>query len=447
MANIQAFRGLRYDLSKVGALSDVIAPPYDVIKSGLQDELYERHPNNVVRLILNRGDDLTNGETIYERAAAHLKDWCRDGILKPETHPAVYVYHQTFEHDGQTVTRRGFMSRVRIEPFGQGKIYPHEQTHSKVKEDRFKLMHACKCNLSQIFSIYPDENNEAQGILESAIEDQTPITATDDHGVKHEMWLVEDVDAISRAAAVLGPKPLYIADGHHRYETACNIQKAIREQEDLAGDHPVDYVLMMNVSMHDEGMIVLPTHRLFRGIKPLTSSQFTEILGADFEVTNKGQGAAIAHDVWEEIVVEDRQEMMGFYCRADNTWVLARLSAHGEQSMKQIAPSKSDQWRSLGVAILHNLVIEKLLGCSDLPSPKYVHSIGEVVEGLQKGDEAGRDLTGQAGTGAPFELACLVMPATVEHVKAISEHGERMPAKSTYFYPKMLSGLVINPLA
>ena len=445
MADIQAFRGLRYDLGKVGSLSSVVAPPYDVIDSEHQSELYALNEHNVVRLILNRGDALMGDQTIYDRAAEHIKKWRRDGILKTDNVGTVYVYHQTFSYEGQEFTRRGFMSRVRIEPFGEGKIYPHEETHSKAKEDRFKLMSACKCNLSQIFGIYPDKENRAQEVLEAAIEDHTPLTATDANGVRHDMWLVTDPDAIAAAANIMGPKPIYVADGHHRYETATNIRNAAREANDLGPDHPVDYVLMMCVSMYDPGMAVLPTHRLFRGVDAITSQQLVEKIGSAFVCETMGKGPATAREVWEMIAVEDLQSTMGFYCRADDTWVLARLSPAGQTMMKEAA-DQSDDWRSLGVALLHKLVIENLLGYANLPSPKYVHSVDEVIEGLTDGDDAGRDATGQQGSGAAFELGCLVMPATVDHVKAISEHGERMPAKSTYFYPKLLSGLVINPL-
>ena len=446
MADIQAFRGLRYDLGKVGALSDVVAPPYDVIDSEFQNTLYERNEHNVVRLILNRGDDLMEHQTIYDRAAEHLKAWRRDGFLRTENEGAVYVYHQTFTYEGQEFTRRGFMSRVKLEPFGEGTIYPHEQTHSKAKEDRFKLMTACKCNLSQIFGIYPDKDNQAQEYLEAAIEDRTPLTAVDRNGVKHEMWLVTNQEAIAAAANVMGPKPVYIADGHHRYETACNIQKAAREAADLGDDHPVDYVLMMCISMHDPGMAVLPTHRLFRGIEPISSQELTTKLGNAFDLQVAGKGLGSTQDVWDEIAVEDQQSTMGFYCRADDTWLLARLNDQGVELLAEEASEQSEDWRSLGVSILHRLVMKKLLGYQQLTSPKYVHAIDEVIKGLTDGDDAGRDATGQQGSGSAFELGCLVMPATVGHVKAISEHGERMPAKSTYFYPKLLSGLVINPL-
>ncbi len=455
MANIQAFRGLRYDLARVGSLSSVTAPPYDVIDSDLQESLYQRNDHNVVRLILNRGDDLLDGQSIYERAAEHLKDWRRDGLLKTDNVGSVYVYHQTFNHEGQEYVRRGFMCRVRLEPFGEGTIYPHEETHASAKEDRFKLMSACQANLSPIFGIFPDEENEVQTVLENAREDSTPLQATDENGVEHQLWLVTDADAIAAAAQTMGHKSVYIADGHHRYETACNIKDSIQNERAVADDHPSNYVMMMMVSMHDPGMAVLPTHRLFRDISPISSTDFISRLGENFECEVVGAGPELAQHVWELIALEDEQTTMGFYCRADDQWVLARLAANGLESMEQIASEHSDEWRGLGVALLHRLVIEHLLSKhitsgtgvgTAVSAPKYVHSIEEVVEGLKLGDSSGRDATGQSGSGQPFELACLVMPATVDHVKAISENGERMPAKSTYFYPKLLSGLVINPL-
>lgn len=446
MADIQAFRGWRYDLAKAGALSDLVAPPYDVIDSEKQSQLYDRSPWNVTRLILNRGDDLLGDQTIYDRAAEHLKRWRRDDVLVEENVGTIYVYHQTFEYEGRSITRRGFIARVKLEPFGTGTIYPHEQTHSAAKEDRFKLMKACRANLSPIFGIYPDEHNVAQNALESAIQDRTPLTAIEDNGVRHELWMVTDPDAIAAAANVLGACPMYIADGHHRYETSCTIRDEIRQAEGIEGEHAVDYTMMTCISMDDPGMAVLPTHRLFRQIKPTSSTELISSFGDAFTCEVMQQGISGAESVWETIAVEDRQATLGFYCRKDDTWVLARLSESGAKMLEEIASDQSDEWRDLGVSILHKLAIEKLLGYSGLPSPFYVHDVPEVIAGLERGDAAGRDATGQEGGGGAFELACLVMPATLDHVKAISENGERMPAKSTYFYPKLLSGLVINPL-
>jgi uncharacterized protein (DUF1015 family) len=446
MADIQAFRGLRYDLSQVGSLSEVVAPPYDVISAEQQSALYDANEFNVVRLILPRSDDLIGEETIYDRAAGHLKDWRRDGVLRADGVATVYVYHQRFEFEGQQFERHGFISRVRLEPFGEGDIYPHEQTHSKAKEDRYRMMTRCKANLSPIFGIYPDPENRAQEILEAAIEDRTPLTAIDPDGVTHELWQVTNPEAIAAAATVLGSVPVYIADGHHRYETSCRIAKEAKDAVGSDEPDPTDYAMMMFVSMSDRGLAVLPTHRLFRGVGALSSDELIKRVGDAFEVEVIGNGASLASEVWERIQLEAEQSNIGLYCRADDCWVLAKLTVEGMASMESLEPDKSDDWRSLGVSLLHRLLIEEKLGLVDLPAPKYVHEITEVIEGIQNGDSSGRDATGQAGTGEPFELVALVMPASVDDVKCISEQGLRMPAKSTYFYPKLLSGLVINPL-
>ena len=448
MADIQAFRALRYDLSRVGNLSDVVAPPYDVIDEEFQTRLYEQHDNNVVRLILNRLEEGDDELARYRRASKFLKNWAREGIFQQDIESTIYVYHQTFTVDGAEITRRGFLSRVRLEKFGEGNIYPHEETYSKAKKDRLNLTTECQANLSPIFGIFPDPENQLQTILESGISDHTPITATDHLGVKHSMWRVTDTGVLSRAAELMGPRPIYIADGHHRYETACNYREQVRAAEsagELPADHPANYVLMMNISMDDPGMIVLPTHRLFRGIPAIGSDELMDKLASCFDCELGGEGADQAREVWELIAVEDRQETIGLYCAHDDRWVIARLNTAGAVEMESVC-GHSEQWRSLGVAILHQLLIGHLLQQSDLPSPLYVHDVDEVIHGLKHGDGQGRDATGQEADGEQFQLAALVMPASLDHVRDVSQNGERMPAKSTYFYPKLLSGLVINPL-
>ncbi|MCU0871041.1 MAG: DUF1015 domain-containing protein [Pirellulaceae bacterium] len=437
MPEIHAFRALRYDLGHVGSLSDVIAPPYDVINADLQDQLYKKHPANVIRLILNRdepGDDDSHNR--YTRAARFLRNWCSEGLLQLDPDPALYVYHQIFDYAGQHLTRRGFMARIRLERFGEGKIYPHEETHASAKADRFKLTVACRANLSQIFGLYPDEENAAQEILEQAIIGKTPLEAVDHLDVVHRMWPVSDLKVIGEVASVLGPRPMFIADGHHRYETACNYRDHLAAGQTLPASHPANFVLGMCVSMSDPGMIVLPTHRLFRGLPELTSAQLIERLGDCFQTSLAGQGPEAAGSVWETIEVEEEQGILGFYTAADRQWVLARITPAGQARMAEVATDHGSQWQQLGVSILHRLVIETLLDARQLPKAEYVHLVEELVEFLQRGDEPGK----------PFPLATLVMPATVQHVRKISEDQERMPAKSTYFYPKLLSGLVINPL-
>lgn len=438
MVQIDAFRGIRYDLGHVGALGDVIAPPYDVIDDDLRDQLYELHAANVIRLILNRvepGDE--SADTHYYRAAQFFKQWLRQGVLLTEADPAIYVYHQVFTYQGEQFTRRGFMSRMQLEPLGQGSVFPHEETHAAAKADRLKLYTACRAQLSQIFGIYLDPDNKAQGLLESAVADSAPLEAVDHLGVTHRIWPITNVKLISEVAAVMANQPLYIADGHHRYETACNYQQQLLEERgELPGNHPANGVLMMSVSMNDPGMIVLPTHRLLRGFDALSSSDLAQLIGSCFDIQPAGEAPGSARVAWETIEEENEQGTVGFYCPVDSTWLLARINATGKQRMAEIAPERSDAWRSLGVSILHKLVIETLLGHVELPKPDYVHLVDEVVDGLSTGDDE----------GTPYPLAALVMPATLDHIREISQQGERMPAKSTYFYPKLLSGLVIHRL-
>jgi len=434
MPSIQAFRGLRYDPKHVGSLSNVIAPPYDVIGKDLQDQLYKAHPANVIRLILNRdepGDDDSNNR--YTRAAKFLKNWRAEGVLASESHPAVYVYHQVFRYDDQEFTRCGFMARCRLERFGEGRIYPHEETLSGPKADRLLLTRACRANLSQIFGLYPDPKSVAQNLLEVAVSNAPPVEATDHLGVVHRMWPLSDASVISHLTSEMGPHPIFIADGHHRYETACNYRDELAAAAggSLPPEHPANFVLMMFISMGDPGLIVMPTHRLFRGLPRMTSSELIEKLGPHFTTRVAGEGSDLAPSIWDEIETDGDQGTLGLYTAADQRWVLARLAGAGRRRMAEVASERSTDWQGLGVAILHRLLIDTLLAAKDLPKPRYVHLVEEVVEGLDS-DE--------------FPLAALVMPATVDHIRRISEHGERMPAKSTYFYPKLLSGLVINPL-
>ncbi len=437
MPDIQAFRALRYDLGHVGALCDVVAPPYDVISPRMQDRLYARHPLNVVRLILNReeaADDETHHR--YQRAAQFFKQWRSDGVLQTDPDPGLYVYHQQFEDRGQQRLRRGLMARVRLERFGEGDIYPHEETHSSAKEDRLRLTRACKANLSQVFGLYPDEQNEAQLLLEQAIVGRTPLEATDDLGVVHRMWSVTDVQVIGEVMSVLSSRPLFIADGHHRYETACNYRDQLAAEVNLDPEHPANFVLAMCVSMSDPGMVVLPTHRLFRGLPPVTSQLLIEKLQPAFQTMLGGQQPAAAVEVWEMIEADAQQGTIGLYAPGDGRWVLASITPSGLQRMAELAPERSADWQSLGVSILHRLILHDLLNAPDLPKCEYVHQVQQVQELLEQGDPQ----------GGHFGLAALVMPATLEHIQTISRHGERMPAKSTYFYPKLLSGLVFNPL-
>lgn len=434
MPNIQPFEGLRYNLAQIGSLSDVVAPPYDVIDPALQDALYEKHPNNVVRLILNKmlpTDDEQNNR--YTRSARELKNWKEEGVLQKDSKPAIYVYHEIFTVGDKEYTRKGFMCGCEAVPFGEGMVFPHEITMSGPKLDRLMLTTACKTNFSQIFGLYPDEKNEVQNLLEEATLNLTPLEATDHLGVIHRMWVVDDQEVVAKVVETMGPKPIFIADGHHRYETACNYRKQVREQGLLTTDHPANHVLMVCVAMEDPGLIVLPTHRLFRNVKEFSQEDLFALLGDSFAITTVGEGPAAAAKAWTLIEMQDDQGTMALYTGKDRKWSLIRQTEAGRAKMDEVAAERQPEWRALGVAILHRLVIDKLLGLEGHDKPKYVHEVAEVVENLEnKADE--------------FPLAALVSPATVAQIQELSLVRERMPAKSTYFYPKLITGFVFKPL-
>ena len=443
MPQTAPFAALRYNLDHIGNLSDVIAPPYDVIDPQLQDELYEKHAANVIRIILNREEPGDEADQKYQRAARFVDQWTSEGVLMREDKPAYYVYHQQFEHEGTLINRRGFMGRVRLQPFGEGNIYPHEETHPKAKVDRLKLTTATRQNNSQIFGLYPDPENEVITLLDAATEGVTPIESTDHLGVKHILWPVTDESVAAQVSELMESRPMFVADGHHRYETACNYRnQVIEETGGIAEDHPANFVMTMLVGMSDPGMIVLPTHRLLRGTPKFAAVDIISRLDGTFACEVVDGGLDAAEKVWSTMESADSQGMLGLYAVTDQKWVLCKALEGAGARMEELAASQSQDWRDLGVSLLHRLVIDDLLGCQGHPKPTYVHEVSEVVDGMR-----GEGSQAESDSDEPYTLAALVMPAKLEHVEAISLLKERMPAKSTYFYPKLLSGLTFNPLA
>jgi len=432
MPDVRAFRGVRYDVAQVGALSDVIAPPYDVIDPALQETLYQASPYNSIRLELNRpepGD--SEAESPYTRAAKFLREWQRQGVLKADDQPAFYVYEQTYQVEGETHVRKGFFARVRLEPFGQGKVFPHEQTLAGPKADRLALYQATGFNLSPIFGLYPDSTNEVLRKVEEGIRDKTPLVADDHLGVTNKLWLSTDPEILSVVGGLMGPKPVFIADGHHRYETGLRFRNEKEAAGELTGpDDPANFCLMMLVSMSDPGLLILPTHRLVSGFPGLTAEELANRLAPEFDVQVVGQGDAGLAAAAEATVGSDQQDVLAFGTVVDGKWTVARLRS--DAVMDKLAADHGADWRSLGVSILRVLVLEHLLApLAKDQSVRYVHLASEV-----------RDVVADKGC----DLACLVPPASMEHVEAIASALETMPPKSTYFYPKLLTGMVFNPI-
>ncbi|MBI5809907.1 MAG: DUF1015 domain-containing protein, partial [Deltaproteobacteria bacterium] len=269
MAEIMPFKGVLYNADKVGSLKKVMAPPYDVISPKMQDELYARHPNNIVRIILSKAaPDDAPGSDKYSRAASDLKDWVLNGVLVKDVHPSIYYYIQRYAlKDGSKIKRKGFISLVRLAELGVG-IHAHEQTLSGPKADRLRLMQACNANLSPIFSLYSDPRLYVNRLLDAAADKGRPVVdVEDDNGVENIIWRVDDADIIREVSALMAGKALFIADGHHRYETALNYRNLMREKNPHpTGLEPYNYVMMYFSNMDSEGMTIWPTHRVIHGL-------------------------------------------------------------------------------------------------------------------------------------------------------------------------------------
>jgi len=427
MAEIQPFRAYRYDPGRVGSFADVIAPPYDVIDDALRSKLMSRHRCNVVNVDLPRPEaGEADAHACYARAGRTLKDWVRDGVLKQDSARCLYVYNQEFEAEGRRHVRRGFLARVRVMPFAEGTILPHEETFAGPKADRLRLMEATGMNLSPVFGLYSDADREVQSLLDAATAGQPPMEATDDLGVVGRLWPVSDQQVISRVTGLMGPRQILIADGHHRYETSV----AYRDQTlgaavNQSGDEPARYTLMHFVAMQDPGLIVLPTHRLLRRVGRLDSAALVRVLDAHFTT----QPAANSTDAWDQLSINVGQGGLAFGL-PDGTWLVARpkdLSV-----MAELAPDHGKDWRNLSVSVLHRLVLGRLLRPTGSAFEiDYVHLVSESADALAE---------------KRCELAVLVPASTVAEVESLAEQKEKMPQKSTYFYPKLQTGFVFNPL-
>lgn len=430
MAVVKPFAGLLYNRDEVGDVQKVIAPPYDVISPEHQQGLYGRHPNNVVRLILGQDEPGDNeAHNKYTRAAELLEGWQRDRILVRSDRPAFYLYRQEHEAKGTKKCRSGFFCSVKLEDFETGTIHPHEQTMSGPKADRLLLMRACKANLSPIFSLYPDEANEVAGAMGPVCEAPPEIEAVDGHGVINKLWTVDDPAITSAVAQCMANRPLFIADGHHRYETALNYRQLIG----AADDAPESYVMMGCVSMSDPGLVILATHRLLRLPDELSDATLRGVIAEHFDV-DELPATASAGDLVQEIAERRECHALGLCIGSEGR--LSLLTLRDASVLDAIAPEHSAAWRSLDVTILQSLLLTPLLEACEAAG-------GEgKVEYLQ--DETGVCESVRAGQ---HRAAVLLNPTSISDVRAVAANRETMPPKSTYFYPKMLSGLVMRPFA
>lgn len=404
---IKPFRGVRYNPEKV-KLEKVVAPPYDVISPERQDDLYEHDPYNIVRLILGKEHAQDNKEdNRYARAAADFNKWQSEGILIKDEKPSIYLYEQTFEWHKKRLVRTGIITSVAVKEWGDG-IFPHEKTMSKAKEDRYKLLEATRANFSPVFALYDSNNEQLTSLFSEIKKNQPEINIVDDRGVGDKLWVISDESLLKKITELLKEIDVFIADGHHRYETALRFHQNHPEIPDSK------YVMMMLIDMSDKGLVILPAHRVTAlGFK--TAEGFLDDLEFNFKIEHLEPELSSALKKLED---------------HDHNFILYLKNSFYKLTFKD---NKRLEETDFDVSILHKYVLGEILGIKPDKVEDQVFFTKSPEEAVKLAE-------------APQTAAFLIRPTPLSALKKVAKAHKTMPQKSTYFYPKLLSGLVINSL-
>jgi uncharacterized protein (DUF1015 family) len=436
MVDVRPFRGVRYNAARFGSdLSRLICPPYDVISPAEDAALRGRHPRNMVRLEgpAHDPDERVEGADRYQFAAQRYGAWLADETLVPEGEPSVYAYRHTFSQDGAQVARRGLLAALRLAPWERNEVRPHERTHAGPKEDRLALIRACRANFSPIWCLYQDPKGATARLWEGIEGRPADVQAMDDDGILHEVWPVADPTIVRSLHDALAAEPAYIADGHHRYETALHYRDEVAAEArvSVGGDEAWNFTLTYLVEVSDPGLIVLGTHRVVAGAAcgGIDPTSLRETLSASFDLFNvNGPPSAVL----EAVESHSDRPAFGVWAPGYDLRALALLRS-GDAVTEDAAPGRSAAWRRLDLAALHTLAIDRLFpqGSAALFAAGHLEYTREVaeVERLSAGDSR--------------SVTFLVRTTPVRQVLDVADAGDRMPEKSTYFYPKPASGLVI----
>jgi uncharacterized protein (DUF1015 family) len=432
---IRPLKAYRFNEAVVGDAGRCIAPPYDVIDPGLQDRLYKKSKYNIVHITRGKAgpsDGPNNNQ--YTRAAKLLADWLKTGVLKRDAADTIYAYVQDFEVASKKSQRLSFVALAKLEELGKG-VKPHEHTLEGPKIDRLNLRRATRASFGLIFMLYQDSQNVADKIIQKTAEQKPLIDFTDDQDVRHRLFAVTGANDISTIEKMMSTRTCIIADGHHRYETALNYYKE-------TGDPAAQYVLTAFVNANQKGLLILATHRLIQNVKGFSGKKLLANLQKDFDLTT----FAFDGDKTKQFAKKKMLDKMkadfdadknafGIYT-GDGAFYVAVLK--DKRLMDAVVPKMSDHWKSLDVAVLHKLIIEKHLGIDEQGlaeggNIEYVKDTGEAID----------DSINQVDKGAK-QAAFFVNPTKMKQIELVTAAGERMPQKSTFFFPKVYTGLVIN---
>ncbi|MFW5889627.1 MAG: DUF1015 domain-containing protein [Halanaerobium sp.] len=423
MADVYPFRGYRYNEEKIADLNNVVTQPYDKIDQDMQSSYYDKSPYNIVRLILGREDDR------YQSAAEHLDNWIDEQILIRDKEPGFYLYTQEYFVEDIKFVRRGFIGLGALES-GEG-VKEHETTMEGPKADRLNLIRATEANFGHIFMLYSDPDNQINALFSKIMEDKPLIKVKDEDGNIHKLWQINDQDLINNISQRMKDKNLYIADGHHRYQTALNFQRECREKGWKAdGVESFNNRLMTFINMDDPGLQVLPTHRLLYGINDFDLDEFLKKTEKDFNIKT----FASKKEMYDFLDGNKKKNVFGFKSK-DN--IFRVLEFINKDKLEKIQENHSQEYANLDVTILHKIILEEYLGIDEKAleaktNLDYIRYRDNALESLE--DDK-------------YQAAFILNPTSVEEVKKIADKGEKMPQKSTDFYPKLLTGLVINKLS
>jgi len=420
---IEPFRALMYNRQVAGESARVVAPPYDLIGATRQNQLYERSPYNVVRLELGRETDR------YGAAEKTLADWMAARVIEQTVRPAIFQYTQTFDVEGRLIHRTGFIARVRLEEFDRGRIVPHEKTFPAAKKDRLRLLTALQVNTSSIFGLYSGKHPELERLRERVASREPLIDLVDDLGIRNELRPIEADDEIAIIQRELEGPRILIADGHHRYETALNYRRARRHEIASSEPEAYDYTMMTLVACDDPGLVILPTHRVVKSLPAEAIASFAERAREVFDVEQ------IAHrDTFRERLNDSGTGAIGVTLKGSPHYFLLRL--RDATAMEKAMPDAAAEVRRLDVSVLHALVFDRIFGLR----ADEIRKGGNIEYTIEIGGALGAVANGHA------DGAFLMNPPSIDDVERVSDAGATMPEKSTYFHPKLLTGLVMNPL-
>ena len=427
MAVIKPFRGMRFDTEKAGELKTLCCPPYDIISEEERKEFIKQNEYNVIRLELPK-----EGEDVYARAGEVLDMWRAKGVLIHEDKPAIYIYEMEFNAYNKRRSVKGMIARVKVEEFSKGVILPHEFTLSKAKTDRFNLMKATNCNFSQIYALYMDSEHTTLKAIDEQSDFDAQYEFTDDDNITHRLWVCTDEAVIAKLIKDFADRKLYIADGHHRYETAVNYRNWCRENGISKEGDPQDYQMIYLVDMEHPGLIVFPTHRMVRDLESFDKNRVLKSCEEYFDIekfTSVGNMNTVLTKQYKE-----GKKAFAFYC-GKGEWYL--LTLKDIAVMDSVLPELSPASRQLDVSVLHSLVLEKTMGIdkenmANQINLTYTKFFEEAIMKVDKGE---------------FQCSFILNPTRVTEIRDVAAAGEKMPQKSTYFYPKMITGMVMNDIS